>query len=264
MSWLGRLRNPLAIRDALLFRDIVEDFDELLALLDVAPPAYGPAEGDAWACPVAPMLLEVALQHATKLLAPFSRTPRDEVVYTQLCADLAARMDLLAQSIAHRADGPRLAADWSIRLVRIKTQLNAWAALPASMAMKAMIETFGSTEESATTVIESFPRIPALSPGELQELRGSGVGRTPRGVTPGMDILIARMTMKACRQDTKSFDDELQLFENLSLLRDPGAFIMLTSMNYPPGGINSSAARFRVPISLLHGSGAGNNSKSNT
>ena len=37
-----------------------------------------------------------------------------------------------------------------------------------------------------------------------------------------MDILIARMTMKACRQDTKSFDDELQLFENLSLLRDPG------------------------------------------
>ena len=207
------------------------------------------------------MLLEVALQHATKLLAPFSRTPRDEVVYTQLCADLAARMDLLAQSIAHRADGPRLAADWLIRLVRIKTQLNAWAALPASMAMKAMIETFGSTEESATTVIESFPRIPALSPGELQELRGSGVGRTPRGVTPGMDIPIARMTMKACRQDTKSFDDELQLFENLSLLRDPGLHnIDLNEL--PPGGINSSAARFRVPISLLHGSGAGNNSKS--
>ena len=222
MLWLGRMRNPLAIWDALLFRDIVEDFDELLALLDAAPLAYGPTEGDAWACPIAPMLLEVALQHVTKLLAPFSRTPRDEMAYTQLCADLAERMNLLAQSIARRTDGPRLAADWLMRLVRIKTQLNPWAALPASMAMKAMIETFGSAEERARNVIEWLPHVPALSPGELQELSSSGVGQTPRGITPGMDILVARMTMKACREDTKSFDDELQLLENLLLLRDPG------------------------------------------
>jgi hypothetical protein len=222
LSWLEHLRNPLAIRDALLSQDIVEDFDELLTLLDTAPPAYGPIESDGWTCPIAPMLLEVALQHVTRLLAPFSRTPRDEVVYKCLCDDLFERMDSLAQTIARRADGPRLVADWLMRLVRMKTQLSAWAALPASMAMKAMIQIFGSTEERATTVIQWFPYIPALSKGELQELRGTGVGRISIGITPQVDVLVARLSMKGFRQDTKSFDDELRLYENLSLLRDPG------------------------------------------
>jgi len=222
LLWLASLRNPLVIRDSLLFRDIVEDFDEILALLDAAPLAYGSPEDDTWTCPVAPILMEVALQHATTLLTPFARLPRDEMAYTRLCADLAERMDLLARSIARRTDGLRLAANWIMRLVRLKTQLNAWAALPASMAMKALIQAFGSSEENAATVIRWLPHIPSLSTSELQKLRESGVGRIPTGITPGMDVLIARLSMKAFRQDTKSFDDELQLFESLSLLRDPG------------------------------------------
>ena len=224
LSWLDRLKNPLVIQGAFRCREIVEDFDELLMLLEAASPAYGPTESGAWTSLVAPLLLELALQHAKTLMAPFFRFPRDEVAYTQLCADLDERMDLLARCLARRSDGPRLAANWLMRLVRIKTQLNAGIALPASMAMKAIIQVFGDAEENAAAVIQWLPPVSPMSPNELQELRNSGAGRTPTGLTFGMDGLVARLCMKAFRPDTKNFKDELEFFERLSLLRDAGLF----------------------------------------
>jgi hypothetical protein len=133
-------------------------------------------------------------------------------------------MESLARSLARRSDGPRLAANWLMRLVRIKTQLHARIALPASMAMKAIIQTFGDAEANAATVIPWLPQQPLLTPDEFHELRDSGRGRTPLSLTPGMDLLVARLSMKGYRQDTTSFEDELRIFENLLLLRDAGLF----------------------------------------
>jgi hypothetical protein len=133
-------------------------------------------------------------------------------------------MDLLARCLARRSDGPRLAANWLMRLIRIKTQLNAGIALPASMAMKAIIQVFGDAEEGAAAVIQWLPPITQLPANELQELRHSGVGRTPTGLIFGTDVLVSRLCMKAFRPVEKSFEDELELFEKLSLLRDAGLF----------------------------------------
>jgi hypothetical protein len=224
LSWLNRLKNPLVIRDALHCREVVEDFDEILMLLEAAPSAYGPPESEGWISPVAPMLLQASLRHAANLLAPFNRVPRDEAAYTELCADIAERMESLARNLARRSDGPRLAANWLMHLVRIKTQLHAWIALPASMAMKAIIQTFGDAEANAAIVIPWLPHRPPLTPDELDELRDSGRGRTPASLTPGMDLLVARLSMKAYRPDAESFEDELRIFENLLLLRDAGLF----------------------------------------
>jgi hypothetical protein len=225
LSWLDRLNNPVVIQAALHCREIVEDFDELLMLLEAASSAYGPPECDRWTSPVAPLLLEIALQHARTLLAPFFRFDRDEAAYSQLCTDLDKRMGLLARCLfSRRSDGPRLAANWLRRLVREKTQLNAAIALPASLAMKAIIEVYGNAQENSAAVLQWLPPVTELSPNEIQELRQSGVGRTPAGLIFGMDVLVARLCMKAYRTDAKSFKDELELFEKLLLLRDAGIF----------------------------------------
>lgn len=224
LSWLDRLNSPVVIQAALHCREIVEDFDELLMLLEAASPAYGPPECDTWTPPVAPLLLEVALQHARSLLAPFFRFDRDEATFTELCTDLDERMGLLVRWLSRRSDGPRLAANWLRRLVREKTQLNAAIALPASLAMNAIIEVFGNTEENSVAVLQWLPPVTELSPNEIQELRQSGVGRTPAGLIFGMDVLVARLCMKAYRTDAKNFKDELELFEELLLLRDAGIF----------------------------------------
>lgn len=224
LSWLDRLKSPVVIQAALHCREIVEDFDEILMLLEAASSAYGPPECDTWTSPVAPLLLEVALQHARTLLAPFSRLGRDEAVYSRLCTDLDERLGSLARCLSRRSDGPRLAANWLRRLVREKTQLNEAIALPASLAMKAIIEVFGNTEENSVAVLQWLPPVTKLSPNEIQELRQSGVGRTPAGLIFGMDVLVARLCMKAYRTDPKSFKDETELFEELLLLRDAGIF----------------------------------------
>jgi hypothetical protein len=133
LFWLDRLQNPIVLQHALLAPVATGDFDELLALLADAPPAYGGPNDKGWISQVAPILLEVALHQVQMLLAPFAREPRDEIAYTDLCSTLSERMDRLVRTLAERVDGPRLAADWLMRLVRIKTQLNTWLALPASI-----------------------------------------------------------------------------------------------------------------------------------
>jgi hypothetical protein len=222
ISWLDRLKNPLLVQHAFRSSDIAEDFDELLMLLDAAPPAYRSAEGGTWTSLIAPMLLNVALQHATTLLTPYFRLPRDEVAFARLCDDLSERMERLALVLSRRSDGPRLAADWLMRLVRVKTPLDGWPALPVSMALKAIVQVLGDVEAHSASVIKWLPNPLLLQTEELNQLGGSGMGRIPTSLTPGMDILLARLFMKAYRTDTESFEEELRLFGDLLLLRDIG------------------------------------------
>ncbi len=223
-AWLDRLQNPVLIKHAFLNPEIMEDFDELLILLEVAPTAYDDEQHDGWVSLIAPLLLEAALYHAQSLLALFAKPEHDEEAYKQLCKDLCGRMQRLAQGLARRNDGSRLVAHWLMRLVRIKTQLNAWLSLPASMAIRALVQVFGDSEVNAAGVIQCLPPTTTLSPDDEKHLRLSGVGQAHTSLTPGIDILIVKLLMKAFRQDTKSFEDELRAFNNLLLVRDSGLF----------------------------------------
>lgn len=224
LIWLDRLANPLLVDDAFSISEVFEDFDELLALLKSAQPAYEDLQYDRWISLTAPILLEAALRHAQTLLVPFARAERDEESYNQLCNDLSERMERLAKTLALRNDGSKLAAHWLMRLVRIKTQLNEWLSLPASMAIEALVRVFGDSERNAAGVIQWLPSITKLSADEEKELRLSGLGLASANLTPGTDILMVRLLMKAFRDDPKNFNDELHAFSNLLLVRDAGLF----------------------------------------
>ncbi len=224
LGWLDELQNPVLIQRAFLNGDIWEDFDQLLTLLEVAPPAYEDNRSDKWISSIAPMLLEVALHHVQSLLIPFSRPERDENAYKQLCDDLIERMHLLAWGLSRRKDGFQLAAHWLLRLVRMKTQLSGWHVLPVSMAIQGLVRVFGDDESNATLVLEGLPVSSPLSQAEKQKLRFAGLGSPSLSPTPRMDILMVRLLMKAFRQDTKGYDEERETFGDLLLMRDAGLY----------------------------------------
>jgi hypothetical protein len=224
LLWLNRLQNPVVVQHALLDWEITEDFDEFLALLEGAPTAYADPGDDGWTSLVAPMLLEVALEHASKALSPFSRVPRDEDAYKKVCDELSTRLEQLAQRLVQRSDGSRLAAHWLMRLVRMKTLLNPWLALPPSMAIKAIVQAFGDSENNPVLILNQLPLVSELTDDDKDELRASGKGKTFSGQTPKSDVLMSRLLLKAFRSDTSGFKEEFQLFEELLLLRDSGLF----------------------------------------
>lgn len=166
----------------------------------------------------------MTLKHASKALLPFSRVPRDEDAYKKVCDELSTRMEQLAQRLVQRSDGSRLAAHWLMRLVRMKTLLNPWLALPPSMAIKAIVQVFGDSEKNAVPIINQLPLVSELTDDDKDELRASGKSKTLSGQTPKTDVLMARLFLKAFRSDTNGFSEDSQLFEELLLLRDSGLF----------------------------------------
>jgi hypothetical protein len=224
LSWLNRIQNPVAVHRALLDKEITEDFGEFLSLLEEAPSVYGNSGDGGWASLIAPILLEMALEHARTALAPFGRALRDEDAYKKVCDEVSSRMEQLARKLQSRVDGSRLAVHWLLRLVRIKSSLHPWLALPASFATKAIIQVFGDSEENAAPMLNHLKIDYQLTDDEKKSLRASGKGKNVGAQTYGVDVLMARLLLKAHRPDTADFNEEGQLFEDVLLLRDPALF----------------------------------------
>ena len=248
LSWLDCLQNPNLIEDAFQAFEILQDFDEIIRLLESAPPAYEEGKSSHWVSLIAPILLETALGHVQTLLVPFARPERDQEVYKKLHDDLSHRMERRARVLANRPDGSEITAHWLLRLVRMKTQLEPWRTLPASIAIGALVKVFGDSEAHAAAVVQFIPPAPTLLPDEEENLRQSGVGQPPARLTPGTDFLIARLLMKAFRQDTESFQSELHEFSALLLARDPG-------LSKSPANIEMATWRHRLVGCTLLGPG---------
>jgi hypothetical protein len=224
LSWLNRIQNPVAVHHVLLDKEITEDFGEFLSLFEEAPSAYSDLEDDGWTSLIAPILLEIALEHVRTALAPFGRAPRDEDAYKKLCDELSSRMEQLARKLQSRRDGPQLAAHWLLRLIRIKSLLHPWLALPASFATKAIIQVFGDSEKNAAPILNHLKTDFQLTDDERNALRASGKGKNVGAQTHKVDVLMARLLLKAHRSDTADYNEEGQVFEDVLLLRDPGLF----------------------------------------
>lgn len=202
------------MQHALSDAEVTEDLEEFLALLEAAPAAY---PSSSWVSLIAPMLLEAALNHATKTLSRFARLPRDEDAYQKACDAISTNMVQLARRLAERIDGPQLAAHWLMRLVRMKTILDPWSALPSSMAIHAIVSVFGDSDLHAVPVLDHLPQVPESTEDEKRTLLPSGKGLSWNGQAPKADVLMSRLLLKAYRSDYGSFADELQLFEKTAV-----------------------------------------------
>ena len=224
LAWLDRIQNPAAMHQALVDKGIREDFGELLSLLGEAPNAFGGSEHGRWASLVAPLLLETALEQAVVALEPFARLPRDEASYKKACEEISSRMVQLVGMLQSRSDGSHLGAQWLLRLVRVKSTLNPWLALPASFAMEAVARVFGDSEEHARPILGWLEVDCQIADGERMTLRGLGRGRSFSARPYRVDVLMARLVLKAHCSDTSDYQEENQLLEDVLFLRDPGLF----------------------------------------
>jgi len=224
LFWLNRLENPVVVQQALLDSEITGNFEEFIGLLQAAPAAYSGVSAGRWVSLIAPMLLEVAIHHASEILSPFARLPRDENAYQKACNEISTQMALLAQRLAERIDGPQLAAHWLMRLVRMKTILHPWNALPSSIAIHAIVQVFGDSELHAGPVLAHLPQVAELTEDEKRRVLPFGKGLPWNGRAPKTDVLMCRLLLKAYRPDCGSFVEELQLFQTLLLQRDVGLF----------------------------------------
>jgi hypothetical protein len=214
--WIDRIQNPVIVAESLGRAT----FDESVVLLKVAVDAH--TQGfNQWKSMVAPMLLNAQTSRMADSLRSFSWPPADRPAFDELSEKLQRQMKEFADVLSLRDDGPQLVADWSLHLVRQMNLLVSLRALPYQIAMKAIIEVFGSSEEAANRVLEKLPRHRALSCNEKLEFQGSGkvkpeVKRMPKG-----DVLLVRLLLKSFRIESVPRTLELAEFEDLLLSRDP-------------------------------------------
>ncbi|MCL4545416.1 MAG: hypothetical protein M1118_12605 [Chloroflexi bacterium] len=135
LQMLSDTYNPLAVKEALENSEVVEDFDELLSLLVIAPfirttqnldahtgDAANAHPGESRRCLAAPLLLSIALEHAQRLvhlLAQYDTS--DESLAEnrkQLEQDLAERFEELMKVVLRREDSVTLASEWMLYLAR--------------------------------------------------------------------------------------------------------------------------------------------------
>lgn len=193
--------NPLSIQEALGVPAIVEDIEEILALLADAPAAAtqsasGPAPNEWTHRLTAALLLEIVLAHAERLIrlllpvyASGPSTPQAQALIDQ---DLPDRFHRVLETILTRDDGTFLAIHWILHLAHILAH-SQWPTprSAADLAVPVIAEALVRRNIGETA-------FRAVVPDVFRQLE-SGAPRYPH--VNDVDVLLALVAMNNARPD---------------------------------------------------------------
>ncbi len=207
LTLLEQMGNPLAVRYALRWADIVEDIDEILALLATAPAAC--ARGAPGSPPyewnrrlTAPQMIEVGLEHADRLVRLIPVENEGGVPHPDAAAlmddDLPDCLRRVMETTLARDDGTFLAAQWMVHLVH-QRGASPRNALPsaAGLALRAAAAALADHGAGLPTFRAVFPDVFDHSDADVEAARKTGtgiIGPGHRGVD-GVDVLLALLSI---------------------------------------------------------------------
>lgn len=215
---------PLAVEQELWARDLRSDLTGLLTLLEAAPLVQDDPERPRWnGRMAAPLLLSVALEHATQAAGAQRWDELNEAQETAA----RARLDAVAGTLLTRPDGRFLALHWLAHLIGAdrRRQTSLTARLVVRSAIAAVADGLAAGGHGHAQVRWAFPRLNA-SAVELKALRESGTGqaREYRGTT-ATDAFLATLMLEApdgTPRDAASRPALLKMYRTILFKRDPG------------------------------------------
>lgn len=219
---------PLALHHEFYAHDVVENLDEILALLCVAPSIQmvDPSGGMTWNGKIAaPILLTVGHEHAVRIGRPKDGRQIDRDEMNRKVHDVFVK---LTDVLLEREDGKFLGLQWLGYLIgeegrRQSRASHQWSPIPT--AIDVLTEAMAAKGYGLTDALDAFHEI-LPSPNGLEVMRLSRVGKKKWGRgTSGTDAFLAAVLLEqADVHGNREFDatNLLLLYRSLLIQRDRG------------------------------------------